>query len=185
MSPTGAEVLGRAEEDDDDRRVADDPAQAEHRPGRDLWPCGWQQYSTCRRGLRLADRVGSLPHVLGIACRPSRVLATTSGSATSESIVEAAKKERPKTTPSEVRLRNPSTVLEKIRVPNSARTIEGMPAIASIVDSTTRARADGPAVLGQPDGDADADRHRYRGAHRGDDQGPEQGVREAARFAPR
>ncbi len=71
------------------------------------------------------------------------MLATTSGSATSESIAEAAKKERPKTTPSELRLRKPSAVLEKITVPNRARTIEGMPAIASIVDSVIRASAAG------------------------------------------
>ena len=71
------------------------------------------------------------------------MLATISGSATSESIVAAAKKERPKTTPSEVRLRKPSAVLEKITVPNRARTIEGMPAIASIVDSVIRARVAG------------------------------------------
>ena len=71
------------------------------------------------------------------------MLATISGRATSESIVAAAKKERPKTTPSEVRLRKPSAVLEKITVPNRARTIEGMPAIASIVDSVTRASAAG------------------------------------------
>ena len=71
------------------------------------------------------------------------MLATTSGRATSESIVEAAKKERPKTTPSELRLRKPSAVLEKITVPNRARTIEGMPAIASIVDSVIRARPAG------------------------------------------
>ena len=78
------------------------------------------------------------------------MLATTSGSATSESIAAAAKNERPKTTPSEVRLRKPSAVLEKITVPNSARTIEGMPAIISIVDSATRASADGrPYSLSQ------------------------------------
>ena len=86
------------------------------------------------------------------------MLATISGSATSESIAEAAKKERPKTTPSEVRLRKPSAVLEKITVPNRARTIEGMPAIASIVDSVIRARAVGPPVLDQPDRDRDAGR---------------------------
>ena len=34
-------------------------------------------------------------------------------------------------------------MLEKITVPNRARTIEGMPAIASIVDSVTRASAAG------------------------------------------
>ena len=34
-------------------------------------------------------------------------------------------------------------MLEKITVPNSARTIEGMPAIASIVDSVIRASAAG------------------------------------------
>ena len=78
------------------------------------------------------------------------MLATTSGSATSESIAAAAKKERPKTTPSEVRLRKPSAVLEKITVPNSASTIEGMPAIISIVDSATRASATGrPYSLSQ------------------------------------
>ena len=71
------------------------------------------------------------------------MLATISGSATSESIAEAAKKERPKTTPSVLRLRKPSAVLEKITVPNRASTIEGMPAIASIVDSVIRASAVG------------------------------------------
>ena len=71
------------------------------------------------------------------------MLATISGSATSESIAEAAKKERPKTTPSVLRLRKPSAVLEKITVPNRASTIEGMPAIASIVDSVIRASAAG------------------------------------------
>ena len=71
------------------------------------------------------------------------MLATISGRATSESIAEAAKKERPKTTPSEVLLRKPRAVLPKITVPNRARTIEGIPAIASIVDSVIRARAAG------------------------------------------
>ena len=112
------------------------------------------------------------------------MLATISGSATSESIAEAAKKERPKTTPSEVRLRKPSAVLEKITVPNRARTIEGMPAIASIVDSVIRASAVGPAVLDQPDRDRDAGRQRDRDPHHGDDQGPEEGVGEAAAFRP-
>ena len=45
--------------------------------------------------------------------------------------------------PSVVRLRKPSAVLEKITVPKRARTIEGMPAIASTVDSVIRARAAG------------------------------------------
>jgi hypothetical protein len=93
-----------------------------------------------------------------MALRPSRVLATTSGKATRESIVEAAKKERPKTTPSEVRLRKPSAVLEKITVPNRARTIEGMPAIASIVDSAIRASAAGRPYSTNQTRDADADR---------------------------
>ena len=67
-------------------------------------------------------------------------------------------------------------------MPNRARTIEGMPAIASIVDSVTRASAVGPAVLDQPDRDRDADRQRDRDPHRGDDQGAEEGVGEAAAF---
>ena len=41
------------------------------------------------------------------------------------------------------RLRKPSAALEKITVPNRARTIDGMPAIASIVDSAARASAAG------------------------------------------
>ena len=42
-----------------------------------------------------------------------------------------------------LRLRKASAVEEKITVPNRARTIEGMPAIASIVDSVIRASAAG------------------------------------------
>ena len=74
-------------------------------------------------------------------------------------------------------------MLEKITVPNSASTIEGMPAIISIVDSTTRASADGrPYSLSQtaiatPTGSAIADRHH------GDDQRADQGVEEAAGLA--
>ncbi len=110
------------------------------------------------------------------------MLATTSGRATSESIAAAAKKERPKTTPSEVRLRKPSAVLEKITVPKRASTIEGMPAIASIVDSVIRARRRRAAVLDQPDRDPDTDRQCDRDPHRADDQGADQGVGEAAAF---
>ena len=60
-----------------------------------------------------------------------------------------------------------------------------MPAIASIVDSVTRASAGRPAVLDQPDRDRDPDRQRDRDPDRGDDQGPEQGVGEAAAFRSR
>ena len=42
-----------------------------------------------------------------------------------------------------MRLRNPSAELWKIRVPNSASTIDGVPAIISMVDSATRASANG------------------------------------------
>ena len=41
------------------------------------------------------------------------------------------------------RLRKPSAGLEKITVPNRARTIDGTPAIISIVDSAARASAAG------------------------------------------
>ena len=72
------------------------------------------------------------------------MLATISGSATSESIAAAPKKERPKTIPSVVVwLRKPSAGLEKMTMPNSARTMVGIPAIASMVDSATRASAVG------------------------------------------
>ena len=108
------------------------------------------------------------------------MLATTSGRATSESIAAAAKKERPKTMPSEVRLRKPSAVLEKITVPKRARTIEGMPAIASIVDSVIRARPAGRPYSTSQTAIADADRQRDRDPHHGDDQGADQGVGEAA-----
>src|SRR3954453_18254258 len=57
------EVLGGAEEDDDDRGVADDPAEAEHRPGGHLRSAGRQQDPPRRRRLGLADRVGGLAHV--------------------------------------------------------------------------------------------------------------------------
>src|SRR3954452_5112148 len=46
------EVLGRAEEDDDDRGVADDPAEAEHRPGGDLRPAGGEKDAAGGRGAR-------------------------------------------------------------------------------------------------------------------------------------
>ena len=111
------------------------------------------------------------------------MLATISGSATSESIAEAAKKERPKTTPSVVRLRKPSAVLEKITVPNRARTIEGMPAIASIVDSVIRASAAGRPYSTSQTAIATPAGQRDRDPHHGDDQGAEEGVGEAAAFA--
>ena len=53
------------------------------------------------------------------------------------------------------RLRKPSAALEKITVPNSARTIDGIPAITSIVDSAARASATGRPNSRQPDGDRD------------------------------
>ncbi len=111
------------------------------------------------------------------------MLATISGSATSESIAEAAKKERPKTMPSVLRLRKPSAVLEKITVPNRASTIEGMPAIASIVDSVIRASAVGRPYSTSQTAIAMPGRQRDRDPHRGHDHGPEEGVGEAAAFA--
>src|SRR3954454_4226874 len=50
------EVLGRAEEDDDDRGVADDPAEAEHRPGGDLWPAGREEDAAGGGGLGVWGR---------------------------------------------------------------------------------------------------------------------------------
>jgi hypothetical protein len=62
----------------------------------------------------------------------------------------AARNERPKTTPPDSRLKKASAVLEKMTVPNSARTIDGVPAIISTVDSTMRASAKGrPNSLSQ------------------------------------
>ena len=64
------EVRRRAEQHQDDRRVADDPAEAEHRPGRHRGRLAGQQDPARRRGLRLADRVGGLAHVLGDRLQP-------------------------------------------------------------------------------------------------------------------
>ena len=71
-------------------------------------------------------------------------------------------------------------MLEKITVPNSASTIDGVPAIISTVDSTTRARAKGrPNSLSQT-AIAMPERQRDRDADRRDDEGPDQRVEEAA-----
>jgi hypothetical protein len=80
---------------------------------------------------------------LGIACSPSRTVDTTSGSATSESIAPAAKKDLPNTTPALVSDRKPSTGDSNRRIPNRASTTEGAPASISTVDSTTRANPAG------------------------------------------
>ena len=71
------------------------------------------------------------------------MLLTISGSATSDRIAPAAKNERPNTTPPELRLRKPSAGLEKTTVPNSASTIDGVPATISTADSVSRASANG------------------------------------------
>ena len=155
------EVLSRAEQDDDDRGVADDAAEAEHRPGRQLRAAGRQQDPASSRSLRLADRVGGLADVaLGSPSAPRESLATISGRATRESIAEAAKNDRPKTTPSVVRLKKPSKVLEKITVPNSAQHDRG-----DAGDRLDRRFGDprecpGPTVLDQPDRDSNPDRRR-------------------------
>ena len=90
---------------------------------------------------------------------------TTSGSATSESIAPAAKNERPKTTPPDVAAEEAERgCSEKISVPNSARTIDGVPAIISIVDSASARERDGrPYSLSQT---ATADPDRERDGHR-------------------
>jgi len=59
---------------------------------------------------------------------PARVTPATSGRATRESIVPAAKKDFPNTTPPLVSDRKPSTGESKSRIPNRASTTDGAPA---------------------------------------------------------
>ena len=64
------EVQRRAEQDDDDRRVADHAADAEHRAGDHRRARCGQQDSAGGRDLRLADRVGGLADVAGNRLQP-------------------------------------------------------------------------------------------------------------------
>ncbi len=87
---------------------------------------------------------------LGMACRPSRTVETTSGRATSDSIAPAAKNDLPNTTPPLISDRKPRACVSNSRMPNSARTTDGAPASISTVDSASRASATGrPYSLSQ------------------------------------
>ena len=71
------------------------------------------------------------------------MLATISGSATSESIAAAPKNERPKTTPSVVAAEEAERRAREDQRAEQRQDDRGLPAIVSIVDSATRASAVG------------------------------------------
>src|SRR3954462_10948002 len=102
----------------------------------------------------------------GIACSPSRVAPKTIGSAMSDIIAPAVRKERPKTAPpSAVNDIQPNRPCWNSARPKIARTMSGVPATTSIPDSTARASQlarppPRPPVLAHPERGRDGQRTR-------------------------
>ena len=185
--PPGSKLQRCAEQDDDDRGVADDPAHAERRPGgdpadarpaagsaadrRDLGPCRARRRPRGRGG-------GSRCSALAGGCR--RSAAARSATSSRRRRRRSGRRRRPLG----VRLRKPSALLEKISRPKIARTMVGVPAI------DLDRRLDGPGQ-GRAGGRTRSARPRSPTPTGGaiavpitaSDQGAEERVEEAAGFA--
>src|SRR4051812_29627621 len=176
------EVLGGAEEDDDDRGVADDPAEAEHGAGGDLGAAGRQQDPPHGRRFGLADRVGGLADVAGDRVQP---------------LADAGDDQRQRHQ-REHRPGGEEGAAEDDAFGGAAEEAEGGAGEDHRAEEGEDDRGDAgdrldrrfgdpgqrrrPPVLDQPDRDRDPGRQRQRDPQRGDDHGPEEGVGEAAGF---
>src|SRR6185312_3450557 len=178
-----AEVLRRAEQDEDDRGVPDDPAEPEHPAGGDLRTRGGEEDAPRRRRLGLADRVGGLADVAGDRVQPLAGRGDDQrqrlqrqhrgggekGATEDDPFVRAAEEAE-----------GGAGEDDRAEQGEDDRGDAGDRLDRQLGHPGERSR---PAVLDQPDRDRNADRQRQGDPHRAQDQGADEGVGEPARFA--